>query len=89
MLYLRNNSLNLAPVGSLAARPGGSKVDGCHVSCINWYGKTRPIFPGNRVIALMGFELVERRLLKAPGVSERLLETRHNGIALSSADYQP
>ena len=89
MLYLRNNSLNLAPAGSLAVRPGMGKDDGCRASCTDWYGKARPIFLGNRVIALMGYELVEGRLLKAPGVSKRLLETRRISIAPGSGDYQP
>lgn len=31
----------------------------CEVSCVDWYGNTRPIFLGNRVFALMGSELQE------------------------------
>lgn len=31
----------------------------CEVSCIDWYGNSRPIFTGGRVFALMGTELVE------------------------------
>jgi hypothetical protein len=31
----------------------------CEVSCIDWYGNSRPIFIGGRVFALMGTELVE------------------------------
>ena len=89
MRYLRINSLNLAPVGSLAACPGIGKNDGCRTSCTDWYGNARPIFLGNRVFALMGCELVEGRLFKAPGVSERLLETRRVSIAPGLADYQP
>jgi len=89
MLYLRNNSLNLASVGSLAARPGMDKDDGCRASCTDWYGNARPIFLRNRVFALTGYELVEGRLFKASGVSERLLETRRISIAPASADYQP
>ena len=54
MLYLRNNSLNLAPVGSLATRPGIGKDDGCRASCTDWYGNARPIFLRNHVFALMG-----------------------------------
>ncbi|HEX8625154.1 MAG TPA: hypothetical protein VF782_08750 [Allosphingosinicella sp.] len=34
----------------------------CEVSCIDWYGNSRPIFTGNRVFALTGTELVEGRL---------------------------
>lgn len=31
----------------------------CEVSCIDWYGNSRPIFIGERVFALTGFELIE------------------------------
>ncbi len=31
----------------------------CEVSCVDWYGNTRPIFTNGRVFALMGTELVE------------------------------
>lgn len=31
----------------------------CEVSCVDWYGNSRPIFIGNRVFALTGFELIE------------------------------
>ena len=31
----------------------------CEVSCVDWYGNSRPIFTGGRIFALMGTELVE------------------------------
>lgn len=31
----------------------------CEVSCVDWYGNSRPIFIGDRVFALTGFELIE------------------------------
>jgi hypothetical protein len=34
----------------------------CEVSCIDWYGNSRPFFIGERVFALMGTELVEAKL---------------------------
>ena len=34
----------------------------CDVSCVDWYGNSRPIFTGGRIFALMGTELVEGRL---------------------------
>ena len=34
----------------------------CVASCVDWYGNARPIFIGNRVFALMGYELVEGQL---------------------------
>jgi hypothetical protein len=50
----------LESAGELA--PGDSKVDSgysCQVSCIDWYGNSRPIFTGGRIFALMGTSLVE------------------------------
>ena len=34
----------------------------CEVSCIDWYGNSRPIFTDGRVFALTGTELVEGRV---------------------------
>ncbi|ABI76325.1 putative lipoprotein [Hyphomonas neptunium ATCC 15444] len=34
----------------------------CEVSCIDWYGNARPIFTGNRLLALINSELVEGAL---------------------------
>lgn len=31
----------------------------CEVSCVDWYGNSRPIFTAGRIFALMGTELVE------------------------------
>lgn len=35
----------------------------CEVSCIDWYGNSRPIFTGGRIFALMGTEIVEGKLV--------------------------
>ena len=35
----------------------------CEVSCVDWYGNTRPIFTDGRVFALTGAELVEGRVV--------------------------
>jgi hypothetical protein len=37
----------------------GEISDDCVASCVDWYGNSRPIFLGDRIIALMGYELVE------------------------------
>ncbi len=34
----------------------------CEVSCIDWYGNTRPVFLNGRIFGLMGTSLVEARL---------------------------
>lgn len=74
LLYLHNDRLRMTPVGRLAAQPPGGD-DGCRISCVDWYGNARPIFLGDRVFALMGYELVEGRVLKRAGV-EALVELR-------------
>lgn len=53
----------LDPAGELT--PGDGKPDpayACQVSCIDWYGNSRPIFTGGRILALMGTDLVEGRM---------------------------
>jgi hypothetical protein len=54
----------LAGAGALA--PRGRREHGsdyaCAVSCVDWYGNSRPIFTGGRIFALMGTDLVEGRI---------------------------
>jgi hypothetical protein len=64
--FLRNANLQLAPAGALAAHGRGSiqaSTDNCVASCYDWYGDARPIFIGDRVYGLLGYELVEGELL--------------------------
>lgn len=35
----------------------------CEVSCIDWYGNSRPIFTGGRIFALMATEIAEGRVV--------------------------
>lgn len=74
LLYLRNDHLRMTPVGQLAAQPPNGD-DRCRISCVDWYGNARPIFLGDRVFALMGYELVEGRVLRR-GSQDRLVELR-------------
>ena len=62
ILYLRNDSLNLRLLGSLAAEPDRNNDDACEASCVDWYGNARPLFIRERIFALMGYEIVEGRL---------------------------
>jgi hypothetical protein len=48
----------------------------CEVSCIDWYGNSRPIFTDGRVFALTGTELIEGRIY--PG---EILEVQRLDIA--------
>jgi len=62
MLFLRRDSRRFARAGELEARLQGVVDDDCKASCTDWYGNARPIFLGERVFALLGYELVEGRL---------------------------
>jgi hypothetical protein len=57
--------LQFTGLGELSARVAsgfGRNDDGCKASCVDWYGNARPIFLGERIFALMGYELVEGAL---------------------------
>ncbi|MBX3727098.1 MAG: beta-propeller domain-containing protein [Xanthomonadales bacterium] len=69
--YLRNRDLALSPAGELMADPEVAVDDACRASCVDWYGNARPIFIGERVFALLGYELVEGRM-----AAERIVERR-------------
>lgn len=74
VLVLRQRGDRLAPLGELQAGERGTGDDGCRASCVDWYGNARPIFLGERVLALMGYELVEARV--QPGWERDALEER-------------
>lgn len=85
ILFLRNESLQFREAGTLASRPDKAVNDACRASCVDWYGNARPLFVRGRIIALLGYELVEgtledgrmrevRRVSYAPG---RQLITRN------------
>jgi hypothetical protein len=61
ILFLRRENRLFDMAGRLDADPSGAVDDACVASCVDWYGNARPIFIGNRVFALMGYELVEGR----------------------------
>jgi len=57
--FLSRVRRKLAPAGELVADAANARDDGCLASCVDWYGNARPIFLGDRLFALMGYELVE------------------------------
>ncbi len=69
--YLRVNAAGrLIPIGELTSeivydtrndRDGIAGYE-CEVSCIDWYGNSRPIFTDGRIFGLTGTELVEGRI---------------------------
>ncbi|NNC71802.1 MAG: hypothetical protein HKN78_02895 [Sphingomonadaceae bacterium] len=58
----RRNGRQFSLAGELGTEVEGVVDDGCEASCVDWYGNARPIFLGNRIFALMGYELVEGRM---------------------------
>lgn len=62
ILFLRNQSLHFEELGELAARPERATDDACRASCVDWYGNSRPLFVRGRVLALLGYEIVEGSL---------------------------
>jgi hypothetical protein len=59
ILFLRNDSLHFSEIGELTAQPDQAKDDACRASCVDWYGNARPLFVRGRLLALLGYELVE------------------------------
>lgn len=59
ILFLRNDGLHFEEAGELAARSDRAVDDACRASCVDWYGNARPIFVRGRVLALLGYEIVE------------------------------
>lgn len=64
MLFLRRDDRRFSLAGELGAYAEGAIDDNCQASCVDWYGNARPIFAGDRIFALMGYELVEGRLAR-------------------------
>lgn len=91
VLYLRQRALGFQPLGELAAR-AQSTNDGCKASCVDWYGNARPLFLGERVFALLGYELVEGRLegtARAERIEERRRISFAPGPAARDGRYSP
>src|SRR5882724_542972 len=59
ILFLRNQSLHFEELGELGADSDKAIDDGCRASCVDWYGNSRPLFVRGRVLALLGYEIVE------------------------------
>lgn len=79
VLFLQENGLELRELGSLEASAIRTVNDGCRASCVDWYGNARPIFVGNRLFALMGYELVEGQVARSRLVERRRLDFTPRG----------
>jgi len=62
-LSVDKGALTLENLGPLRAREDSVHEDyECDVSCIDWYGNSRPVFTKGRVFALSGTELIEGQI---------------------------
>jgi Beta propeller domain len=59
IVFLKNDGLQFRELGQLGAQPENAKDDGCRASCVDWYGNSQPLFLRGRIIALLGYEMVE------------------------------
>jgi hypothetical protein len=62
IVFLRNEGRRFSQLGVLASSTTGPEEDSCEASCVDWYGNARPLFLRGRILALLGYELVEGRL---------------------------
>jgi hypothetical protein len=61
--YLSLDTAGLHALGELRANPHSvDRSYHCEVSCVDWYGNSRPIFTDGRIFALSATELIEGRL---------------------------
>ena len=67
-------------MGELAAQPERATDDAFRASCVDWYGNARPLFVRGRVLALLGYEIVEGNLSDG-----RMRETRRISYAPQGA----
>jgi len=62
VVFVRNSGAQFEELGQLRAHDESVKEDDCVASCVDWYGNARALFIGNRVFALLGYELVEGKV---------------------------
>lgn len=69
---------------ALDGEPDKDSIPGysCEVSCVDWYGNSRPIFTDGRIFALVATELIEGRL-----VDGRVMEVRRLDLARSAPGH--
>ena len=58
VVFLRRFNDRLTRLGDLHGW-ADPEDDMCEASCVDWYGDARPIFIGDRIFGLLGYELVE------------------------------
>jgi hypothetical protein len=78
VLFVENRGASFRALGELGSSSASTEddTDGCIASCVDWYGNSRPIFIGDRILALMGYEIVEGAV-----VDGRIREVRRISFA--------
>jgi hypothetical protein len=64
--FVRVSPRSLVSIGSLSSTPGTSEQDSLEVQSgwfEDWYGNARGLFVGQRIFALIGYELIEARMI--------------------------
>lgn len=60
--FIHNLGDRFAELGTLDAQTSPLALEACVASCVDWYGNARPVFMRGRILALLGYELVEGRI---------------------------
>ena len=60
--FILNLGDRFAELGTLDAQTNPGSLEACVASCVDWYGNARPVFIRGRILALLGYELVEGRI---------------------------
>ncbi len=85
IVFLRNDGRRFVELGELRGRTQGIRDDLCKVSCVDWYGNSRPLFIQGRILALMGYEIVEGDLGKDSLREQRRVNFSPSGGRLTHA----
>ncbi|MBD3280336.1 hypothetical protein GF389_02335, partial [Candidatus Dojkabacteria bacterium] len=60
VIYLEvDDDLDFENLGIISSKSDNQTDDSCTVSCVDWYGNSRPIFYDGKVYTLIGYELVQ------------------------------
>ncbi|MDO1560284.1 hypothetical protein Q0812_12675 [Brevundimonas sp. 2R-24] len=69
LILLRREGERLSDAGRLSPSQAPRRDDRCQASCAAWHRNARAVFVGQRLFALLGYELIEARMT-AEGVRE-------------------
>ncbi|MXO83808.1 hypothetical protein GRI35_10575 [Altererythrobacter aestiaquae] len=81
LAFLRREDRELKEAGTLDTEYQRSVPDQCVASCTDWYGNARPIFLGERMFALLGYELIEGDLKNGRITERRRIDFAPNPLS--------